>query len=207
MTAASALTAPPAGQTALAQMATFRKFSVAEYHQLTRLGILTTEDRVELIDGYVVNKMPQNDPHVSTIGRLTEDLMRAVPVGWRVHIQLPITLANGEPEPDGAVVRGDRRTYDTRKPTGADFGVVIEVADTTLRFDRRFKMAEYAAAGIPVYWVVNLADGQVEVYTDPDPATTPPAYRTRVDHRPGDAVPLVLDGVAVARLSVADLLP
>ena len=205
----SALTAPapPPIQTDLAQMASFRRFTVAKYHEMIRLGVLTTEDRVELIDGYLVNKMPQNDPHVSTIGRLTEDLMRAVPAGWRVHIQLPITLSNGEPEPDGAVVRGDRRTYDRRKPSGADFGLVIEVANTSLGFDRRFKQAEYAAAGIPVYWIVNLVDLQVEVYSDPDPASDPPAYRTRTDHHPGDAVPMTLDGVEVGRLSVADLLP
>lgn len=139
---------PPPIQTALAQMATFRRFTVTEYHELTRIGVLTTEDRVELIDGYLVNKMPQNDPHHSTVQRLTEDLVRLTPTGWRSRIQLPITIGNSEPEPDGAVVRGDRRTYDTRKPTGVDFGVVIEVSDTTLCFDRRFKMAEYAAAGI-----------------------------------------------------------
>lgn len=207
MSASSAPPAPPPIQTALAQMATFRRFTVAEYHELTRMGVLTTEDRVELIDGYLVNKMPRNDPHHSTVDRLTEDLVRVVPVGWRVRIQLPVTIGNSEPEPDGAVVRGDRRAYDNRKPTGADFGVVIEVADTTLRFDRRFKMAEYATAGIPSYWIVNLIDRQVEVYTDPDPAASPPAYRTQANYAPGQSVPLVLDGQTVATLPVADLLP
>jgi Uma2 family endonuclease len=199
--------APPPIQTALAQMATFRRFTVAEYHELIRIGVLTTEDRVELIDGYLVNKMPQNDPHHSTVQRLNLDLVRLTPPGWQPRTQLPVTLANGEPEPDGAVVRGGRRTYDSRKPTGADFGVVIEVSDSTLAFDRRFKMAEYAAAGIPVYWIVNLIDSHVEVYTDPDPTATPPAYRTRTDYTPGMDVPLVLDGTTVANIPVADLLP
>jgi len=188
-------------------MATFRRFTVAEYHELTRIGVLTTEDRVELIDGYLVNKMPQNDPHHSTVHRLNLDLVRLVPLGWQPRTQLPITIGNSEPEPDGAVVRGDRRTYDTRKPTGADFGIVIEVSDTTLRFDRRFKMAEYAGAGIPVYWIVNLIDSHVEVYTDPDVTTDPPAYRTRTDYTPGQSVPLVLDGQTVATVPVVDLLP
>jgi Uma2 family endonuclease len=101
--------------------------------------------------------------------------------GWRAQTQLPITLADSEPEPDGALVRGDRRTFDHRKPVPDDFGVVIEVADTSLRFDRLVKLEDYARAGIPVYWIVNLVDGQVEVYADPEPAATPPAYRTRTD--------------------------
>lgn len=199
--------APPPAQTALAAMSTFRRISVAEYQQLIRIGFLTTDDRVELIDGYMVNKMPQNDPHASTVGRLTEDLVRLVPVGWRVRVQLPITLANSEPEPDAAVVRGDRRTFDHRRPTGPDFGVVVEVADSSLRFDRVIKLPLYAAAGIPVYWIVNLIDSRIEVYTDPDPAADPPAYRTRTDYAPGQAVPLVLNGQTVTAIPVADLLP
>ena len=198
---------PPPAQTLLASMATFRQVSVAEYEHLTRIGVLTTEDRIELIDGYVVNKMPQNDPHSSTVQRLTLDLARVVPVGWQPRIQLPISIGNSLPEPDGAVVRGDRRTYDHRKPTAADFGVVIEVAESSLRFDRVIKLAEYARAGIPVFWIVNLIDEWVEMYTDPDPASTPPTYRTRTDYAAGQSVPLVLDGTAVASLVVADLLP
>ncbi|MFO0800227.1 MAG: Uma2 family endonuclease [Gemmataceae bacterium] len=205
MSATSAPLVPPPTQALLASMSTFRRFTVAEYHELIRIGVLTTEDRVELIDGYLVNKMPQNDPHASTVQRLTEDLVRLAPPGWRARTQLPITLADSEPEPDGALVRGDRRTYDRRKPGPADVGVVIEVADTSLRFDRLVKLEDYARAGIPVYWIVNLVDGQVEVYTDP--AATPPAYRTRTDFRPGQDVPLVLDGVAVATIPAAELLP
>lgn len=207
MSTSSAPLAPPPAQTALAAMSTFRRISVAEYHELIRLNFLTTDDKIELIDGYMVNKMPQNDPHHSTVGRLTEDLVRLVPNGWRVRVQLPITLANSEPEPDGAVVRGDRRTYDQRAPAGSDFGIVVEIAESSLRFDRVIKLPLYAAAGIPVYWIVNLIDSQVEVYTDPDPTADPPAYRTRTDYAPGQDVPLVLDGQAVATIPVADLLP
>ena len=69
------------------------------------------------------------------------------------------------------------------------------------------KLAEYARAGIPVYWVVNLIDARVEVYTDPDPAATPPEYRTRTDYAPGQSVPLALDGQLVASIPVDDLLP
>jgi Uma2 family endonuclease len=199
--------APPPAQTALAALSTFRRITVAEYHELIRTNFLTTEDRVELIDGYMVNKMPQNDPHASTVQRLTADLIRTSPSGWQARIQLPITLANSEPEPDAAVVRGDRHTYDHRRPTGSDFGVVVEVADSSLRFDRVIKLPLYAAAGVPVYWIVNLIDRRVEVYADPDPAADPPAYRTHTNYAPGQDVPVVLDGQTVATIPVADLLP
>ena len=187
----------------------FFRLSVDEYHAMIRAGILTPEDRVELLDGYLVAKMPQNPPHSSTVGRLTEDLARLVPAGWRLRVQLPILLTVGEnePEPDAAVVRGDRRAFDFRNPGPADFGVVFEVADTSLVSDRRAKGVLYASSGLPVYWLVNIPDAQIEVYTDPDPAATPPGYRVRTDYRPGQDVPLTLDGRQVGTVAVADLLP
>ena len=191
----------------LIDVANFFRLTVDEYHRMIQANILTTDDRVELLGGYLVNKMPQNTPHSSTVERLIEDLPRVKPPGWRVRIQLPITLTNSEPEPDAALVRGDRNTYDGRQPTGTDFGIVIEVADSSLALDRREKGRLYAEAGIPVYWIVNLVDRQIEVYTDPDATTEPPAYRVRTDYKPGDAVPIVLDGAAVAVIPVSDLIP
>ena len=198
---------PPPVQSLLASMATFRQTSVAEYEHLTKIGVLTPEDRVELIDGFVVNKMPHDDPHASTVDRLDEDLRQGLPKGWRVRIQLPIRLGNSLPEPDAVVVRGDRRTYDQRKPTTTDFGTVIEVADSSLRYDRVVKSRMYAAGSIPIYWIINLIDSIIEVYTDPDTTAEPPAYRTRTDYAPGQAVPLVLDGQTIAQIPIADLLP
>lgn len=192
----------PAGPLAAAG---FFRLTVDGYHRMIQANILTTDDRVELLDGYLVNKMPQNTPHGSTVERLTEDLPRLKPAGWRVRIQLPITLANSEPEPDAVLVRGDRHTFDGRHPTGTDFGIVIEVADSSLALDRREKGRLYAEAGIPVYWIVNLNDRQIEVYTNPDRTATPPAYTTRTDFPPGSAVPVVLDGVEVGAIAVSDL--
>ncbi|MFO0824720.1 MAG: Uma2 family endonuclease [Gemmataceae bacterium] len=140
----------------LATVASFFRLTVDEYHEMIRNNILTTEARVELLDGYLVNQMPQNTPNGSTVDRLTEDLNRVKPAGWRVRIQLPITLAKSEPEPDAAVVRGDRRAFDKRNPGSADFGIVIEVADSSLALDRGPKAALYAQSGIPVYWIVNI---------------------------------------------------
>jgi Uma2 family endonuclease len=195
---------PPAGVPAAAG---FYRLTVDQYHRMIAANTFTEDDRVELLGGYLVNKMPQNTPHSSTLDRLAEDVRGLVPAGWRVRVQLPVTLAESEPEPDAAVVRGDRRAFDTRHPGPEDFGVVIEVADSSLADDRRVKGLYYAEAGIPVYWVVNIPDRQVEVYADPNPAATPPGYRTRTDYRPGDAVPVVLDGQPVGSVPVADLIP
>src|SRR5439155_15243835 len=164
-------------------------------------------DRVELLEGYVVTKMPQNTPHGGAVARLTVRVPRRLPAGWTIRPQLPVTLSGSEPEPDLAVVRGDETSYDTRHPGPSDFGILIEVADSSLLTDRRDKGRIYARESIPVYWIVNLVDRQVEVYTDPDPAASPPAYRTRTDYRPGDAVPIALDGQPAGSIPVADLIP
>jgi Uma2 family endonuclease len=198
---------PPPLQARLASLATFFRLSVDEYHDMIRTGILTTEDRVELLDGLLVHKMPQNNPHSSTVDRLNEDLGKLVPAGWRVRIQLPITLRTSEPEPDAAIVRGHRRTFDQRHPLGSDFGIVIEVADTSLSLDRREKGRLYAEAGIPEYWIINLVERQVEVFTLPNAALNPVGYAQQQIFTGGQAVPLTLDGTLVGSLLVDDLLP
>lgn len=182
----------------------FYRLTVDQYHRMIAADTFTEDDRVELLGGYLVNKMPQGTPHSNTLDRLAEDLRGLIPPGWRLRVQLPVTLTDSEPEPDVALVRGDRQTYAARHPGSADFGIVFEVAASSLVEDRRVKGAYYAAAGIPVYWVVNVADRQVEVYTDPDP--TAAAYRTRTDYHPGDAVPVPLDGQVVGGVAVAGLI-
>src|SRR5215470_17301210 len=92
-------------------MAGFRRFSVAEYHKLIDIGILTEDDNLELLEGYLVHKMSRNPPHDGTLQLLQEILAPVLPAGWRLRIQSAITLPDSEPEPDGAVARGDARTY------------------------------------------------------------------------------------------------
>jgi Uma2 family endonuclease len=187
--------------------ARLRRFTRAEYHLLGRYGIVREDERVELLDGLVVELPMEKPPHQGVSRRLVNRLPRVIPVGWFLQVADVVGVADSEPEPDGAILRGDETAYDARQPERADTGVVIEVADSTLRADRRDKSRLYAEGGIPVYWIINVVDGQVEVYTDPDPAANPPAYRTRIDYRPGQDVPVVLDGVTVATIPAADLLP
>lgn len=133
-------------------------------------------------------------------------MVRVLPADWELRSEQPITLADSEPQPDLVLARGEYTKYRTRHPGPADIGLVVEVADTSLPVDRNDMGRIYARANLPVYWIINVVDRQVEVYTDPRPADPVPAYAARTDHRPGDSVPLVLDGQNIAQIPVDDLL-
>jgi Uma2 family endonuclease len=183
------------------------RFSVAQYQRMIEAGVLSPEDKVELLEGYVVYKMPRNPPHDGTIQVITKRLGRRIPTGWDLRVQLTIELTDNQPEPDFSVARGDETTYLTHHPVATDLGLVIEVTDTSLLRDQRDKSRIYARAGIPVYWIINLVDRRVEVYTQPSGPTAAPSYGALQTYQPGDTVPLVLDGAPVASVPVADLLP
>jgi hypothetical protein len=187
--------------------ASIARFSVARYQRMIATGILTSEDKVELLENYVVLKMPRNPPHDGTIQLITESLTPKVPQGWRLRVQLTVVLTDSQPEPDFALVRGDSRTYFTRHPSPADVGLSIEVADSSLLRDQRDKTRIYARGGIPYYWIANVVDRRIEVYSQPSGPTTVPAYASFQCYQAGDDVPLVLDGVTVGTVPAVDMLP
>jgi Uma2 family endonuclease len=186
-------------------MAGFRRFSVPEYQHLCELGILTENDDLELLEGYLVHKMARNPPHDGTLQRLIRHLSRMMPADLEIRNQMAVTLRDSAPEPDLAVVRLEPNDYMQRHPGPDDILMVAEVSDSSLDGDREDKCRIYARAGIPTYWIVNLVGRQIEVYTSPvgDPT---PAYRDRVDRRLGDAVELVLEGRHVGTLAVSAVL-
>ncbi len=187
--------------------ASIAKFTVAQYQKMIDAGALTADDKVELLENYVVLKMPRNPPHDGTIGLMDETLRIAIPMGWYLRAQLTMALSDSRPEPDFAIARGRSRDYFTHHPTPADVGLVIEVADSSLLRDQRDKARIYARGNVVCYWIVNLVDRRVEVHTQPSGPCDSPAYASVVNFVPGDSVPLVLDGVAVATIPVSDLLP
>jgi len=190
----------------LGMQAGFRRFSVAEYHRLTEIGVLTEDDNLELLEGYLVLKMARNPPHDGTLSRALKRLSSLLPPGWDFRSQMAVTLPDSEPEPDLAIVRDSPDGYMSRHPLATEVGLVVEVADSTLAGDRIDKGRIYARAGIPTYWIVNIPDRQVEVYVGPSGPAATPAYAQRQDYRPGDAVPFILDGSLIATLTVQELL-
>lgn len=184
-----------------------RRFAVDEYHRMIRAGILTEDEPVELLDGWIVIKTPRNPPHDATIHVISKVLSGWLPSNWDVRIQSAITTPESEPEPDVSVVRGSPRDYLDHHPGPGELGLLIEVADSSLDHDRTMKGRAYARAAIPVYWIVNLTDREVEVYTDPTGPASQPSYQTRRNFAERDAIPLLLEGRVIARIPVAQLLP
>src|SRR5262249_10736519 len=149
---------------------------------------------IELLEGWMVEKMPKNPPHSVATGLLADALAELLPAGWYVICQEPITTNDSEPEPDLAIVRGKRRDYVDNHPAPDDIGLVVEVADTTLTRDRGVKKRLYARAGIGIYWIINIVDRCVEVYVDPTGPAKKPEYRDKQVFGTRDSVPLILDG-------------
>lgn len=186
--------------------ASMAKFSTARYDRMVNDGILTPDDNVELLENYVVLKMSKNPLHDCGIETVDEALRPVLPAGWRLRSQSALDLSDSRPEPDCAVVRGGARTRRDHHFTPADTGLVIEVANTSLLRDQRDKARIYARAGVVCYWIVNLEDRRVEVHARPSGPCESPAYATVQNYGVGESVPLVLDGVAVATIAVAELL-
>jgi Uma2 family endonuclease len=180
------------------------RMTVEEYETMVASGAFKGRRRFHLINGLMVEKMTQNPPHTMADELCGRELLRIMPPRWHLRTSKPIRLpAQGsKPEPDRCIVRGDLRDY-RQDPGPGDIALVVEVSDSTLADDRYYVSRLYGPAGIPVCWIVNLVDRQVEVYTDPGPA----GYATRADFRPGQSVPVVIDGQPVGQIAVDDMLP
>ncbi|MBI3269112.1 MAG: Uma2 family endonuclease [Planctomycetes bacterium] len=183
------------------------RLTVDQYHRMLEVGILGSGEPVELLEGWLVEKMGKNPGHRMAVRLVLTALERLLVSGWYVDVEAPVTLTGSEPEPDLSVVRGDTRQYADRHPGPADVGLIVEVAQSSLGSDRGLKGSIYAAAGIPAYWIVNLVDRRIEAYTEPTGSGAEAAYGRRQDHGEAETIPVVLDGRDVARLVVRDVLP
>jgi Uma2 family endonuclease len=142
-----------------------RRWTAEEFHRVATLGLFQGQ-RVELLDGEILETSPHGAAHATSIALVAQSLTRLVSERAFIRQQLPIRLSEfSEPEPEIAVVPGSPRDYSTAHPTTAM--LVVEVSDTTLASDRTRKASLYASAGIPEYWIVNLIDRQVEVFRQP----------------------------------------
>ena len=179
------------------------RISVDEYERMAEAGVLDDE-RVELIDGYLVRKMTGKPPHACAVDVSRAHLTRLLPPGWFIREEKPVRIPRfDEPEPDLSLVRGQVEDYWDRHPEPKDIALLVEIADTTLPRDRGEKSAAYGRGRIPVYWLINLVDRQVEVYSSPSAR----GYRSRRVYKLGQEVPVVIAGAEVGRVAVADVLP
>jgi Uma2 family endonuclease len=142
------------------------RLTVEQYHEMVRTGILTEDDPVELLEGWLVPKVPKNPLHRLSTRLIRLALESLVPAGWYVDSQEPVTLADGEPEPDVMIVRGNSRDYRDRHPGPGEVALVVEVADTSLSRDKGLKKRSYARAGIPVYWIMDLNERRLDIYSN-----------------------------------------
>jgi Uma2 family endonuclease len=179
------------------------RISVDEYERMVEAGVFD-DSRIELVQGLLVRKAVKKPPHVVATRALRQRLERIVPPGWHLSNEDPVRIPpDSEPEPNLALIAGVPEDYTTRHPEPAEVALLAEVAETTLEYDRGDKLLAYASAAIPVYWIVNLVDSQVEVYTQPGLS----GYQTRRVYLPGQDIPVVVAGVECGRIAVSDILP
>jgi len=183
------------------------RLSVAQYHAMADHSILGEDDPVELLEGWLVQRGAKRPPHVFTTRRVRRALECSLPNGWYVDSHEPVTTMDSEPEPDVLIVRGEPQDYPDRHPGPEHVALIVEVADTSLHTDRGTKKRVYARAGIPVYWIANLAGSKFEVYTEPTGPAKRADYKHFQEYGLADEIPVALNGVEVGRLAVRDLLP
>ena len=147
---------------------TAKRFTIDEYHRLADLGFLTENDRVELIRGEIMQMAAKGTAHTNCCTDLLEELAGLIVGRAKLQCQDPIVLpSNSEPEPDFAILRSRADSYRFALPNADDVLLVIEIADSTLKYDRETKVPLYAEAGIPDYWIFNLIENHLEAYSEP----------------------------------------
>jgi Uma2 family endonuclease len=185
-----------------------RRYSVDEYHSLIKSGRIDERDRLELLEGWIVDKMPQNAGHALVIERLLLAIARLLPDDWSVRGQSPITTTDSEPEPDLAIIRMRRRGISSSHPRPGDIALVVEVSDSRITEDRTVKSRVYARSMIPSYWIVNLPRRCVEVYSEPaGPDALEPMYQSKTVVPARGHLDVILNGRSIGRIAVKSILP
>jgi len=168
-----------------------RHFTVEEYYRIAAAGVLREDDRVELIEGEIIEMSPIGSRHAACVGRLTEllgDRARNVAMLW---VQNPVQINDySEPVPDVTLLRRRDDFYAQAKPVPEDVLLIVEVSDSTVNYDRKVKLPLYARGGVTEMWLVNLPEELIEVYTRPLDG----AYQETRLVRRGESIPLASAG-------------
>lgn len=209
MSSAARVTRPPAARVhpVSAFGRPLRRFTVDEYHRMIDAGAFDGGPKCELIHGIILEKPVPNPPHSKSTARLLRRLVPLFPEpDWFVAIQDSITLSDSEPEPDFLAATGPEEKYDARHPGPKDLVLVVEVADSSLGFDRNTKLALYARSKVVQYWIIDVNARHIEVYTRPGGGKNP-TYRTTTTYGPGEAVPVSVGGKKLGTIPAEELLP
>ena len=197
-----------AGTAANSAARPLHRLSVRQYHDMIQAGVFSPGDRVELIEGYLISMAAVGPPHSYSVGKANKLFTRVLPDDWHTRIQQPVTFLKSEPEPDLCIVRGALEDYRSRHPSPKEIGLLIEVPDSTLGYDRDLKCQLYANARVAQYWIINLIDYQLEVFEQPRASQGKPAtYRRRQTLSATEMFTLQLDNQKLGVFRVRDLLP
>jgi len=191
----------------MAMLPVYRHWTREEYDRLVELGLLHEDEPIELIGGQMIVAEPKGSPHQTAIGLTAEALRAAFGPGWVVREQSPIALDDeSEPEPDVFVVPGQQRDYRAEHPSRPV--LIVEVAESSLAFDRRYKGSVYARASLVDYWIVNLRRRALEVYRQPVPAPSARfGWKYASVRTLGENATVSPLAAPTATIAVADLLP
>ena len=178
-----------------------KRFTVDEYHRMGDAGIFGPEERTELIDGEIIQMSPIGQRHAGRVNRATAVFVKAFGERAVVSPQNPVQLSDWtEPQPDIVVFKPRSDFYENKRPVSDDVLLVMEVSDTTLRFDMKIKLPHFAAAGVCELWIQDLNAGVLHVFRDPAEKN----YKASLQLKPGDSIsPLAFPDI---RISIDDLL-
>ena len=177
-----------------------RFFTVDEYHRMGAAGIFSEDDHVELIEGEILKKSPIGSRHVASVNRLHMQISSLLRDRAIVSVHNPIVLNDfSEPQPDIALVKSRTDFYAQALPTAADVLLIIEVADTSIDYDRDIKLPAYARSGVPEVWLADIPAETVTAYTEPANGV----YRTVRSYRRGDSIaPRQFPDLSIAVVSI-----
>ena len=179
-----------------------RFFTVDEYHRMGAAGVFSEDDRVELMEGEILMMSPIGSRHVASVNRVLMELSILLHGRAIVSVQNPVVLNDfSEPEPDIALLKPRADFYAPALPTAADILLIIEVADTSVEYDRDIKLPAYARSGVSEVWLADIPAEIVTVHSDPANG----AYRTARTYRRGDAItPLHFPDLSIEVASLLD---
>ena len=148
-------------------LATAKRFTITEYHRLADLDFFTEDDRVELIKGEIIKMAAKGKAHSVCNTRLYRELFKLLEEKVTIRGQEPIIINDSEQEPDLTIVKNTPDDYFLNHPIPSDIFLIIEVADSSLKYDQEIKLSLYAEADISDYWIFNLVNYYLECYSDP----------------------------------------